>query len=127
MLLNLNSSRFLFLGPTKFGSMSFYSLPNMTYGQWLIYSSCIPKYYIDLFDIEYLEMRKCIETNKLEGEFFLTKLLSLVYEKKLSHKCMAIKIPLCREKHINIEIDKFPIKYWDEVKPLLKEKYLWEI
>ncbi len=67
-----------------------YYLPDMSYGQFLIYNQFKPAYYVDFFDSRYQEIRKQVETDRISAKALLRKLLATdkQYQLALSERCL---------------------------------------
>jgi hypothetical protein len=97
-----------------------YYLPDMAYGQFLVYDQTKPVYYIDFFDRQYKELKQYLEANNMNAEALLTKLLRINGQKKLSVKEQCWwRYRFKKEISVQYEVDPFPVSYWDNGKQML--------
>ena len=89
-----------------------YKLSDFTYGEWLIFENNKPKYYLNLFDEEYKDIRERIEKFK---DFELEKNLKKCDEKLSIHQKL-IGISIWYKSSIQtLKLEKLPNSILDKI------------
>ena len=98
-----------------------YYLPDMAYGQYLVYDGLKPMYYLDALNDVYKDLSEYGRSNDIDVYSLMIKVLSNNREANLSVKeqCL-LKFRFGKEKSEQLNIRKFPLSMWDEAKPLLR-------
>lgn len=94
-----------FLGKRKY----LYQLSDSAYGEWLIYENHNPKYYLNIFDEEYVNIKNKITQTKINVEDFLREKFNST-QPKLTIDNTILGIKLIRQTSIQkISLEKLPI------------------
>jgi hypothetical protein len=120
MKISLFERKVVVLTGKGFKIQNSYYLPDMAYGEFLIYRQLKPVYYISFVNSAYEEMSKYIKANSINADVLLAKMLTLNGQRKLSVKerCWC-KCRFGKEVNVQYELEPFPISYWKTAKGLL--------
>lgn len=93
---------------TLCGRRAIIKLSDFAYGEWLVFKSNKPIYYINIFDDEFFELKKLVESKKITIEEVIEK-FNIQNGETLSLKQSFVGITNYRNiEYQNIEIYKFP-------------------
>ncbi len=103
-----------------------YYLPDMSYGQFLIYDQFKPVYYVDLFDNSCKLIRDYIDAHKIDAETVINQLLALNKLRHLSlrEQCL-LKLRFGKETSEQYELERYEITNSDFDKIYINLNYIY--
>jgi hypothetical protein len=117
MMVSLFMRKAIVLTSSGIGLEKSYYLPDMSYGQFLVYDQLKPVYYVDFFDSSYKEMKEFIESNGVNAGVLVKKILQSNGKENLSveERCWW-KYRFGRELSVQYNLEPLPTSYWDNAK-----------
>lgn len=116
-LLKVPQMRFI---PSKSIAKNKYLLSNSSYGEMLIFENNEPKYFINLFDEKFRDLKDYISSNENSMEDVLNSILKFAGSKLTTKQNLfGIDLP-SREQIEEMNVPIFPIEFWNNYKISLK-------